>query len=56
MMLADDVTETLRLALETSGIEVTHRPRQLSDSSLSYIAADLAEWLDPKKKHVCSAR
>jgi putative transposase len=48
-MKADDVTATLDLALEASGLDqatVLHRPRLLSDNGSSYIAADLAEWLD----------
>jgi putative transposase len=48
-MKAEDVTDTLELALETSGIEtarVVHRPRLLSDNGSSYLSADLAKWLD----------
>ena len=48
-MKADDVTATLDLALKTSGLDqakVIHRPRLLSDSGSSCIAADLAKWLD----------
>ena len=40
------------LALDASGIEgakVAHRPRLLSDNGSSYIAGDLAEWLENKK-------
>jgi putative transposase len=55
-MKADDVTATLSLALEASGLDqatVLHRPRLLSDNGSSYIAADLAEWLDGQgMKHV----
>ncbi len=43
-MKADDVSETLQLALDASGIEnarVAHRPRLLSDNGSSYIAGDL---------------
>jgi putative transposase len=50
-MRADDVTETLTLALEASGCgsaEVVHKPRLLSDNGSSYIAADLADWLKAK--------
>ncbi len=58
-MKADDVTATLDLALEASGLDqatVLHRPRLLSDNGSSYIAADLAEWLDGQgMKHVRSA-
>jgi transposase InsO family protein len=48
-MKADDVTATLDLALKTSGLDqakVIRRPRLLSDNGSSYIAADLAKWLD----------
>lgn len=48
-MRADDVTETLNLALKASGCDkaaVMHKPRLLSDNGSSYISGDLAEWLD----------
>ena len=48
-MRADDVTETLKLALWASGCdgaEVAHKPRLLSDNGASYIAGDLADWLE----------
>ena len=48
-MAASDVTETLDVALEASGLDqvkVRHRPRLLSDNGPSYIAKDLADWLD----------
>jgi putative transposase len=58
-MKAEDVTDTLELALGTSGIEtarVVHRPRLLSDNSSSYLSADLAKWLDDRKmQHVRGA-
>ena len=58
-MKADDVTETLQLALDASGLEeanVVHRPRLLSDNGSSYIASDLADWLEDKKmSHVRGA-
>ena len=47
-MRADDVTETLELALVASGCgsaKVVHKPRLLSDNGSSYISSDLAEWL-----------
>jgi putative transposase len=50
-MKADDVTETLNLALEASGLDqvhVVHRPRLLSDNGPSYISGDLAKWLDER--------
>jgi putative transposase len=48
-MKVEDVTDTLNLALKTSGLDhagVIHRPRLLSDNGSSYISADLAKWLD----------
>ena len=58
-MKAEDVTATLELALETSGMEsarVVHRPRLLSDNGSSYLSADLAKWLDDRKmQHVRGA-
>jgi len=58
-MKAEDVTETLQLALDASGIEearVAHRPRLLSSDGSSYIAGDLADWLEDKMmKHVRGA-
>ena len=50
-MRAEDVTDTLELALEASGCDrptVRHRPRLLSDNGSSYIAGDLANWLEDK--------
>lgn len=50
-MKAEDVTATLDLALEASGCDsatVITKPRLLSDNGSSYIAADLAEYLDEK--------
>jgi transposase InsO family protein len=47
-MKVGDVTTTLDLALQASGLDqvhVVHRPRLLSDNGPSYISADLAEWL-----------
>jgi transposase InsO family protein len=44
-MKADDVTDTLEVALQASGlqqVEVEHRPRLLSDNGSSYISSDLA--------------
>lgn len=48
-MKASDVTDTLELALQVSGcdqVNVWHRPRLLSDNGASYIAGELADWLD----------
>ena len=55
-MKAEDVTDTLELALAASGNEtarVVHRPRLLSDNGSSYLSADLANWLnDRKMQHI----
>jgi putative transposase len=48
-MKAEDVTDTLQLALQASGleqIEATYRPRLPSDNGSSYISSDLACWLE----------
>ena len=48
-MKAEDVTDTLQLALAASGRDqarVVHKPRLLSDNGSSYVSTDLAEWLD----------
>jgi len=50
-MRAKDVTDTLEMALQASGCDhanVVHKPRLLSDNGSSYIAGDLAEWLDDR--------
>jgi RNA-directed DNA polymerase len=58
-MKAQDVTATLDLALAASGLDqmtVVHRPRLLSDNGASYLAEDLAKWLDQQKmEHIHSA-
>ncbi len=58
-MRAGDVTDTLELALDASGCDrptVLHRPRLLSDNGSSYIAGDLAVWLEDKRmEHVRGA-
>ena len=54
-MSADDVTDTLDLALQASGLDDAppeRRPRLLSDNGPSYIARDLSDWLqDQGMKH-----
>ena len=48
-MKAEDVTDTLELALQASGLDqinVAHRPRLLSDNGPSYVSVELAAWLD----------
>ena len=50
-MRAEDVTDTLDLALQASGcdqVHVIHKPRLLSDNGSSYVSGDLAEWLQEK--------
>ena len=50
-MTAEDVTDTLELALGAAGLDhanAAHRPRLLSDNGPSYISGDLAEWLDER--------
>jgi putative transposase len=58
-MKAQDVTDTLTLALKASGLDkasVVHRPRLLSDNGSSYISGELAQWLGNRKmKHIRSA-
>jgi len=58
-MRAEDVTETLNLALAASGCdsaEVVHKPRLLSDNGSSYVATDLADYLEDKgMEHVRGA-
>jgi putative transposase len=48
-MSANDVTDTLDLALQSSGLDQTppeRRPRLLSDNGPSYVASDLFYWLE----------
>jgi transposase InsO family protein len=48
-MRVKDVTATLDLALAAAGLDrvtVVHRPRLLTDNGSSYIASDLATWLE----------
>src|SRR5689334_19582480 len=50
-MRAEDVTATLEMALNASGVDqakVLHRPRLLSDNGSSYVSDDLAKWM---KRH-----
>ena len=58
-MKAEDVTATLDLALQASGLDhakPADRPRLLSDNGSSYIAGDLAKWLDARNiKHLRGA-
>lgn len=48
-MTAIDVTDTLHLALQASGLDkvgADRRPRLLSDNGPSYVANDLSDWLE----------
>jgi transposase InsO family protein len=48
-MKADEVTATLEMALDASGLDkakVLHRPRLLSDNGSSYVSDDLAKWME----------
>ena len=58
-MKAGDVTDTLEMALAASGLDqanVVHKPRLLSDNGSSYIAGDLAEWMESQDmEHVRGA-
>jgi transposase InsO family protein len=58
-MRAQDVTDTLELALEASGCDqatVVHKPRLLSDNRPSYVAGELADYLAEKDmRHVRGA-
>ena len=58
-MKAGDVTDTLEMALQASGCDqanVIHKPRLLSDNGASYIAGDLAEWMESQDmEHVRGA-
>ena len=50
-MAASDVSDTLDDALSFTGLDqvkVKHKPRLLSDNGPSYIASDLADYLDDK--------
>ena len=50
-MRAGDVTDTLELALAASGCDsarLLNWPRLLSDNGSSYVAGDLARWLEGK--------
>lgn len=50
---AKDVTDTIELALATSGCDqeavVQHKPRLLSDNGSCYISSELADWLEEQK-------
>lgn len=58
-MTASDVTDTLNLALQASGLDqvaVVHRPRLLSDNGPSYLSGELAQWLERERmRHIRGA-
>ena len=58
-MNAEDVTETLNLALEAAGLDqanVVHRPRLLSDNGSSYISRRPGEMArKPRHEHIRGA-
>ena len=58
-MRAEDITDTLDMALTASGCDqatVLHRPRLLSDNGPSYIAGELAEYIEAQNiSHVRGA-
>ena len=58
-MRAEDVTDTLDLALKASGCDsatVLHKTRLLSDNGPTYIAGELAEYIEANKmNHVRGA-
>ena len=58
-MRAEDVTDTLDMALAASGLDqanVRGRPRLLSDNGSSYVAGDLPKWMkEHDMKHVRGA-
>jgi len=58
-MCASDVTDTLDLALAASGCDsakVLHKPRLLSDNGPSYIAGELADYIEANRmSHVRGA-
>jgi len=50
-MKAEDVTDTLTMALQASGCDsarALQRPRLLSDNGPSYVSSELAAWLSDK--------
>ena len=52
-MRVEDVTDTLDLALAASGCDqahVHHKPRLLSDNGPSYIASELADYIEARAR------
>ena len=53
-MMAEDVKNTLDLAIETTGVEhvhVVHRPRLLSDNGSAYVSKELRSYLEANETH-----
>ena len=58
-MIAEDVTETLEMALDYSGLSrarVRHRPQLLSDNCPAYLSKALAEYIKRKDMDMCGER
>ena len=58
-MRAEDVTDTLDMALTASGCDqahVHHKPRLLSDNGPSYIAGELADYIEAQTHEPCARR
>ena len=52
MTKAEDVTDTLRLALTASDcdeVQVRRRPNLPADNGSSYVSGELVEWLEDRK-------
>jgi putative transposase len=58
-MRAEDVTDTIQMALTASGCDqavIRHKPRLLSDNGSCYISGDLATWMQKQNmKHIRGA-
>ena len=58
-MRAEDVTDTLGMALTASGcdqVHVRHKRRLLSDNGPSYIAGELAEYIEAQTMNMSALR
>ena len=52
-MMASDVTDTLKDALQATGLskaKVRHKPRLLSDNGPCYISSELRDWLQQQNR------
>ena len=57
-MKAEDVTATLDLALQASGLDQAkpaNRTQSAVRQRVSYVAGDLAKWLHDRKINTCAA-